>query len=174
MKSRRALQLCTHATRLPSRSVFVTEVGSIFQENEVRNRCSDINFNGYNADSFTVGVEGARQGVIIDLGTSDDLQKKYGYSDGVGKVQGFASLRLTNGKFYVLKDLRARTSQELSEGGSLLQNPTSETQTAPVRLGHVYLMKLTDSYEKDFALVVKLVVVASVPNESVTFRWQVL
>ncbi len=152
--------------------------GSVFQENEVRNRCSDINFNGYRqkdeADIFKIAVEGGRQGVIFDLGTTDELQKKYGYAETVGRGQGFASLQVRDGKVYILQDRRARTTQELSEPEFLFQKPSSETETVSVKLGHIYLMRLTDRSEKDFERIVKLLVIAHVPNESVTIRWQVL
>ena len=112
------------------------DFGSVFYENEVRNRCSDINFNGYRqkdeADIFKIAVEGRRQGVIFDLGTTDELQKKYGYEETVGKGQGFASLQVRDGKVYVLKDRRARTTQELSEPTLLFQKPSSETETVSV------------------------------------------
>ncbi|HEX8289124.1 MAG TPA: hypothetical protein VF556_14065 [Pyrinomonadaceae bacterium] len=152
------------------------DFGSVFYENEVRNRCSDINFNGYRqkdeADIFKIAVEGRRQGVIFDLGTTDELQKKYGYEETVGKGQGFASLQVRDGKVYVLKDRRARTTQELSEPTLLFQKPSSETETVSVKLGHIYLMRLTDRSEKAFERIVKLLVIAHVPNESVTIRWQ--
>lgn len=32
--------------------------GGVFQQNEARNRCSDIDFNVYNEGSLTVGIEG--------------------------------------------------------------------------------------------------------------------
>lgn len=154
------------------------DFGLDFYENEVRNRCSDINFNGYRqkdeADMFKIAVEGGRQGIIFDLGTTDELQKKYSYTETVGKGQGFASLQVRDGKVYVLKDRRARTTQELSEPTLLFQKPSSETDTVSVKLGHIYLMRLTDRSEKNFERIVKLMVIAHVPNESVTIRWQVL
>lgn len=152
--------------------------GLVFQENEVRNRCSDINFNGYRqkdeADIFKIAVEGGRQGVISDLGTSDELRKKYAYEETVGNGQGFASLQVKDGKVYILKDRRARTTQELSEPTFLFQQPSSETETVSVKLGHIYLMRLTDRNEKNFERIVKLLVIAHIPNESVTIRWQVM
>lgn len=152
--------------------------GSIFQQNEVRNRCSDINFNGFRrkneSDIFKIAVEGARQGVIFDFGTSDELQKKYGFEETVGRGQGFASLQVRDGKVYILQDRHARTTQEMSEPEFLFQKPSSETETVSVKLGHNYFMRLTDRGEKGFELIVKLLVIAHVPNESVTIRWQVL
>lgn len=150
------------------------EYGGIFQQYEVRNRCSDINFHSYTADAFSIGVEGARQGVIIDLGTADELQKKYGYDETVGKGQGYASLRFLEGKVLIALDRKAKTTQELKDGSFLFQKPAAGTETAPVKIGHIYVMRLTDRYEKDFDLMVKLLVIANTPNETVTFRWQIL
>ncbi len=147
--------------------------GSVFQQYEVRNRCSDINFHSYNADGLTVGVEGARQGVVIDLGSADELQKKYGYEETVGKGQGYASLRVSEGKVLIAQDRKARTTQELKET-DLFQKPSSAAQTAPVKVGHTYLMRITDHYEKGFEVMVKLLVIAHTPSEAVTFRWQIL
>ncbi len=148
--------------------------GSVFQESEARNRCSDINFNGYNTDGFTVAVEGGRRGIIIDIGTPADLESKYSYSETVGKGQGFASIRRENGKFYIVRDRRARTSQELTEAASFMQTPETSGSSTTVKLGHVYLMRLVDRFDKDFALFAKLIVIANIPNESVTFRWQIM
>ncbi len=53
--------------------------GGAFEQNEARNRCSDIDFNSYYEGNFTVGVEGGRIGTILDLGNSAELQKRYGY-----------------------------------------------------------------------------------------------
>lgn len=147
--------------------------GSVFQQYEVRNRCSDINFHSYNADGLTVGVEGARQGVIIDLGSADELQKKYGYEETVGKGQGYASLRVSEGKVLIALDRKARSTQELKDT-DVLQKLSATTQTAPVKVGHTYLMRLTDQHEKSFEVMVKLLVISHTPNEAVTFRWQIL
>jgi hypothetical protein len=149
--------------------------GGVFQQNEVRNRCSDINFNSYNADAFTVGIEGGRIGTIVDLGTPDGLQTKYGYSETVGKGQGFASIRAKGRKLYVAEDRRSGTERELREAENLFAASSSAgASTARVRLGDVYVLRIVDRFDTNFELMVKLVVIAHVPNESVTFRWQVI
>lgn len=140
----------------------------------MRNRCSDINFNSYYADAFTVGVEGSREGVIINIGKSADLQKKYGYEETVGNGQGFASIRLSDRKILILGDRKTRTTQEFIGAESLFSEPTSKSNTAPVRVGDIYLMRLTDPHDKDYEIAAKLIVIAHVTGESVTFRWQVL
>jgi hypothetical protein len=147
--------------------------GMIFQGNDVRNRCSDIDFNNYYAGNFTVGIEGGRIGAIVDLGSAEELKQKYGYEETVGNGQGFASLRLEDGKMVILRERRAQTAQELRESALLFQEGRSGA-TAPIKLGHIYLLRLTDRREKDFQVLVKLIVIAYTPNESVTIRWQIL
>lgn len=147
--------------------------GHVFQNNEVRNRCSDIDFNTYNAGGFTVGVEGGRVGRIIDLGTATELRERYGYEETVGNGQGFASLRVEGGRVVILKDRSLRTVQELSESALLFQAGTS-VASAPVRLGSIYLARLTDQHDGTFQRIVKLKVIAYTPGVSVTIRWQVL
>lgn len=147
--------------------------GGAFQENEIRNRASDIDFNAYNEGSLTVGIEGGRNGTIIDLGSASELQKRYGYTETVGGGQGFASLRAANGKIFVLKTFRPRVEQELAESTQFFAE-TKSGANAPVKLGHVYLVRITDRNDKTFERLVKLIVLAYTPNESVTIRWQVM
>jgi len=147
--------------------------GHIFQNNEVRNRCSDIDFNNYNAGSFTVGVEGGRVGRIIDLGNTAELRHKYGYEETVGNGRGFASLRIEDGRVVILKDRRSQAVLELRESASLFQEGTSGA-SAPIKLGNMYLVRLADRHDRAFQRIVKLMVIAYTPNESVTIRWQVL
>jgi hypothetical protein len=148
--------------------------GGAFSDGKATNRCSDLNFNSYYQNNFSVGVEGGRQGNIIDLGTPEELQKRYGYEETVGKGQGFASIRVRNGKAMILKDYRAQTWQEISESNLLFQKPEKSLAATPTKLGHVYLLRITDRYNKDFELLAKILVIAYLPDESVTLRWQIL
>jgi hypothetical protein len=147
--------------------------GHIFQENEAKNLCSDLDFGGYSADSFSVGVEGGRVGVIIDLGDDAGLEARYGYRETVGNGQGFASLHVEDGRALVVKEVRPRTFQELKESEQLFADGKSVAK-APVKVGHIYLVRITDRHDKGFQLLAKLKVVSYVPGESVTIRWQVL
>lgn len=147
--------------------------GHVFEQNEVRNRCSDINYHSYYAGQFAVGIEGARLGAIVDLGNTDDLKKQYGYEETVGAGQGFASIHLEDGKLVILKDRRAREMQELKESLQVFAEPTS-TAKAPVKLGHIYLARITEKNNATPEVLVKLLVIGHVPGESVTFRWQSL
>src|SRR5882672_3772443 len=148
-------------------------VGHVFQQNEVRNRCSDINYHSYYAEQFAVGIEGARVGAIVDLGTTEDLKKEYGYEETVGAGQGFASVHFENGKLVILKDRHSREMQDLKESEQIFAQP-SPTAKAAVKVGHIYLARITDRRDANAQVLVKLLVISHVPGESVTFRWQSL
>ncbi len=150
--------------------------GKVIQENEVRNRCSDIGFDIYVNNSFSVGIEGARQGRIINLGTAEELQQKYKYKETVGKGQGFASIQVSNGNFQVLKEQKRREPnilQELNEGNDLFQQKEN-MDNAAVKLGNIYILRLKDGYDKDFERIVKFIVTDYQPDRFVTIRWQVI
>ncbi|HJQ32119.1 MAG TPA: hypothetical protein VJ866_08070 [Pyrinomonadaceae bacterium] len=147
--------------------------GYVFQQNEVRNRCSDLDFGNYSAGGFSVGVEGARRGRIIDLGDADALELRYGFRDTVGKAQGFASLHAKGGKVFVLKSRQPQTFQELKESGELYADGEVKANV-PVKVGHIYLIRITDDHDKGFQRLAKVKVISYVPGESVTIRWQPL
>ncbi|HKO41959.1 MAG TPA: hypothetical protein VJU84_01610 [Pyrinomonadaceae bacterium] len=63
--------------------------------------------------------------------------------------------------------------QELKESTQLFQEGGSSA-SASIKLGSIYLVRLTDRRDKAFQRLIKLVVIAYTPNESVTIRWQVL
>lgn len=147
--------------------------GHIFQHHEVRNRCSDIDFGTYRQGGFSVGIEGSRIGTIVDLGDAAALLQKYGSAEHVASYQWFPSLRLQEGKLVIAQTVRPQTTQEVKES-ALLYQPGKGTASAAVRLGDVYLVRLTDTHDQGFERLVKLIVIAHAPNESVTFRWQLL
>ena len=147
--------------------------GMMIQGGKVFNRCSDLNFNGYLKNGLSTGVEGGRQGKIIDLGTADDLKKKYGYEDTVGQGQGFASITVMDGRPSILKDYRAQTLQDLEEAVSLLDAP-SNSASAPVKQNHIYLIRISDTTDKLYEQFAKIVVLSFVPDQSVTIRWEQL
>src|SRR5579863_6644919 len=60
------------------------QAGHTFSAGKVTNRCSDIEFGNYRAGSFSVGIEGARLGNIVDLGSFSDLRNMYQYEETVG------------------------------------------------------------------------------------------
>lgn len=144
--------------------------GSDIQDDQVMNRCSDIDFHQYRSGEFSVGIEGGRLGRIIDLGDGKGLQRAYGYEETVGSNQGFISLRIQDNRALILKDRKARRMQELKESALLFQQGVPGDHL-PVQLGHIYLVRITDRFDKSFERVVKFKVLAYTPNESVTLRW---
>jgi hypothetical protein len=149
------------------------QYGTVVQDAQVKNRCSDIDFDSYNSGKLTAGIEGGRLAAIVDLGTQDELQKKYGYEETVGKGQGFASIQVKNGKVYILKDRKAQTLQELIEARELF-GPMASGESAAIKVGHLYIVRVTDRHDTGFESIVKLLVVSYTPGESVTIRWQTL
>lgn len=145
--------------------------GGVFQDHMVKNHQSDIDFGHYSPDGFTVGIEGGRRGAIVDLGSSDDLQQRYGYSETVGGGQGFASIRLQERQFVILKDYRAQTTQALQGVDELLGHLDDHNVSVPVQTDHIYLLRLTDRHDPTFERIVKFQVIAFTPGESATIRW---
>jgi len=148
--------------------------GHVFESGRAVNRCSDLNFGSYSADGFSTGVEGSRKGVLIDLGDADQLKARYGYTETVGKGQGYASIIVKNAMALIAKDSRMGTLQEMAESTELFRSPEKNMSSVPVNVGHIYLLRITDPSDKTFELLAKLIVVGHVPNESVTMRWQIL
>ncbi|CAF1204564.1 unnamed protein product [Adineta steineri] len=148
--------------------------GGIIINWAVYNRCNDLDFNNYYTGYFTVGVGSGRAGTIIDLGSRDDLQKKYEYQETVGHGQGYASIHRTNKTLLILKDsYRNHTFQAMDESAALFRD-TSSSFSIRVILGHVYALRITDTYKHKSERVVKMLVLAYQPNESVTIQWEIL
>ncbi|CAF1122272.1 unnamed protein product [Adineta steineri] len=148
--------------------------GGIIINWAVYNRCNDLDFNSYYTGYFTVGVGGGRAGTIIDLGSRDDLQKKYQYQETVGHGQGYASIHRTNKTLLILKDsYQNHTFQAMDESAALFRD-TSSSFSVRVILGHVYALRIIDTYKHKSERVVKMLVLAYQPNESVTIQWEIL
>jgi hypothetical protein len=135
------------------------------------NRCSDLGFAGSNLVS---GVEVDRLAAIVDLGTADDLSSRHGFEDAQGGATGFASIHLQGDKIMVLKqDLGKQEFQPLQEASKLFTDVAANVAT-PVKLGHIYLVRIADKKAKSTQQIVKLMVIAHRPEESVTLRWESL
>src|SRR5687768_10619479 len=145
--------------------------GMAFTNTNWGNRCSDLSFAGSN---LVTGVEIDRLAAIVDLGTADELSNRYGFEDAQGGGTGFASLHLQGDKIMVLKqDFRQQEFQALQERSKLFTELGSSV-AAPIKLGHIYLVRITDKKDKSTLQLVKLMVIAYRPEESVTLRWESL
>lgn len=147
--------------------------GGVFDAHMAKNRGSDLDFAQYRAGEFTVGIEGSRTGVIVDLGTAIDLRQRYGYEETVGNGQGFASLRVVGREVVILRDYARQTTQTVAESEQLFGAAVPGAH-APVKLGHVYLVRIADARDPRHETLAKLLVLEYRPGESVTLRWQLL
>ena len=145
--------------------------GMVFTNTTWVNRCSDLSFAGSN---LVAGIEADRLGAIVDLGTADELSSRVGFEDAQGGGTGFASIHLRGDKIMVLKqDLGKQEFEPLQEGSKLFTEVGSSV-AAPIKLGHIYLVRVADKKDKSTQQIVKLMVIAFRPDESVTLRWESL
>jgi hypothetical protein len=148
--------------------------GFAFVNNEYRNRCSDLSYILASNGSLASGIEVNRVAAIVDLGMPDELRRRYDFEDAQGGGTGFASLHLNGDKIMILKqDLGRPEYQPLQEGPKLFTELTPSA-TAPIKLGHIYLVRIADKKDTNFQQLVKLMVIAFRPEESVTVRWELL
>lgn len=148
--------------------------GMMILKNRIENRCSDLSFTTAGGGSLVTAIEADRVGAIIDLGTADELRQRYGYDDAEGGGEGFASLRMVGQKIMILKeDNPTEELQPLKEGPSLFSD-VGPSANAPIKFGHIYLVRLAGRKDSSFQLIVKLIVIGYIPNESVTVRWEAM
>lgn len=147
--------------------------GYVFENGKVVNRSSHLAFDIYEKDSLTAGIQGGERGYIIDLGTAVDLRQKYGYRETVGNGQGYASLHIAdNNEVVILRNYDQQSYQSLKEAEALFE-ADRQAASAPVKLGHIYLVRIQRKQpEKD--ILAKVLVVAYRPGESVVLRWTAL
>ena len=144
--------------------------GMAFTNTTWVNRCSDLSFVGSN---LVTGIENDRLAAIVDLGTGDELSARVGFEDAQGGGTGFASIHLQGDKVMVLKqDLGKQEFQPLQEASKLTE--VGASAAAPIKLGHIYLVRITGKKDNSNQQVVKLMVIAFRPNEAVTLRWESL
>jgi hypothetical protein len=145
--------------------------GMSISKNRWGDRCSDLSYTLAGGGSLVSGLEAERIAAIVDLGSPDELRERYGYEDADGGGEGFASLQLQSGKIVILKeDNPNETLQPLKEGPTLFTD-TGPSANAPIKLGHIYILRIADRKDGNFQVIVKFMVVAYQPDQSVTLRW---
>jgi hypothetical protein len=148
--------------------------GFAFVDNDWRNRCSDLSYILASGGSLASGVEVDRVAAIVDLGTPEELRQRYGFEEAPEGATGFASLHLAGNKIMVLKqDIQKPEYQPLREGFKLFTE-VGPSANAPIKLGHIYLVRIADKKDTSYQQLVKLMVIAHRPEESVTLRWELL
>ena len=145
----------------------------MFRNDRVVKRCVGLGFSLAGGGTLVMGSEPNRVSAIVDLGTASDIRTRYGYDDASGVDIGFASLRLHGGKLtaLILKEDRPQEKVETLKEAQALSF-TGPSANAPVSLGHIYVLRIADTKDSSFQLLVKLMVIAYTPNETVTLRWQ--
>jgi hypothetical protein len=146
--------------------------GMAFTNTNWGNRCSDLSFAA--GGNFVSGIEIDRLAAIVDLGNADELSNRNGFEDAQGGGTGFASIHLRGDKVMVLKqDTTKQEFQPLQEAAKLFTE-VGPSANAPIKLGHIYLVRVADKKDKSTLQLVKLMVIAYRPDEAVTLRWESL
>ena len=148
--------------------------GFAFVNNDWLNRCSDLSYALAGNGTLVAGIEVNRVAAIVDLGPPDELRQRYGFEDATGGGIGFASLHLNGDKIMILKEDIRKPEYQLLQEGPRLFTEVAPSATAPIKLGHIYLVRIADKKDTSFQLLVKLMVIAYRPEESVTLRWGLL
>ena len=148
--------------------------GFAFVNNEYRNRCSDLGYILASGGSLASGIEVNRVAAIVDLGLPHELRRRSGFEDAPNGGTGFASLHLNGDKIMILKQDFGRPEYQPLPEGSQLFTELTPSASAPIKLGHIYLVRIADKKDPSFQLIAKLMVIAFRPEESVTVRWELL
>jgi hypothetical protein len=138
------------------------------------NRCSDLSFSLAGNGVLIAGIEVNRVASIIDLGTGNDLRERYGFEDADNGGIGFASLRLEGNKITILQEDNTKPVWTALKEGPQLFTDLKASANAPIKLGHIYLVRIADTKDKGYQQIAKLIVIAYRPEESVTLRWELL
>lgn len=153
--------------------------GHYLKGNTVYNKGSDIDFGTRIPSCFAVGIEGSRVGTIIDIGSFQDLEKRYGeerFMIGTRTGEWFASIHKEGEKILIMDkgpNKMRGAFRPLSENAQLFGEGIRDA-SAPVKSGHIYLIRITDENKDKFQCLAKVLVLEHRPGESVTIRWQLL
>ena len=148
--------------------------GFAFVDNDWRNRCSDLSYILASNGSLASGVEVNRVAAIVDLGTPDEIRQRYGFEEAQDGATGFASIHRNGDKIMILKQDLSKPEYQPMQEGPKLYTEVAPSANAPIKLGHIYLVRIADKKDLSFQQVVKLMVIAYRPEESVTLRWESL
>lgn len=148
--------------------------GMMFVNNQWENRCSDLSYSLAGGGSLVAGIEVDRVAAIIDLGTNNELRERYSFDDAENGGAAFASLRLEGGKITILHETDPKLVWGPLKEATQLFTDVKASANAPIKLGHIYLVRLADTRNKSFEKIVKLIVVGYRPEEAVTLRWELL
>ena len=128
-------------------SLTENHAGGILEHHRDLANGAEIDFGEYHAGNLTVADSNGMTGAIVDLGTAETHKKQDEDSDA--------------------------DYQELKEGSQLFGD-LKPLATAPIILGHIYVLRVIGTTGRPVDFVAKLKVVAFQPDQAVTIRWEIL
>ena len=134
--------------------------GAAIHKNQIVNAGAHLSYSDYVDGAFTVGFQGGEQGIILDLGTDDEVAARLGVNQTVGGGQGFAALAF-----------HARVFND-STAQDAFTAPLRGAAPAPVMERHVYVLRIaSDGSSTSQELVVKIFVVSLTAGSETSFEW---
>jgi len=136
----------------------------------VCNCYSDLDFGNYGYNQFSSGIEGGRQAVLLDIGTEQQILQLY-----TNATYVFPSIRLTSNtsQILVIGDYSDHFNLR-DETTDLFAPPPVSYQSVDVNIGHLYLVRITDSFDPTFERIVLFMVLHHKTDTEVTLRYRVL
>jgi hypothetical protein len=100
-----------------------------------------ISYNVYASGAFSVGIEGGNKGLYSDLGTTSDVDNRYGVPETAGGAVAFSSLHynMSAGQ-WVIAAKNGNGFQPLLPSDV----PAKDGGNIPVNQGHIYLLAMND------------------------------
>lgn len=90
-----------HTTTLATISLLDGRSGLVTKDLAVYNRDSHVAFEIYGKDTLGVGIQGWQRGAILDLGSAQELEARYGYKETSAALRG-ASIHRTAGSLVIV------------------------------------------------------------------------
>ncbi|KAL9655467.1 hypothetical protein ABK040_011862 [Willaertia magna] len=129
---------------------------------------------------FEVGIQGGDTGYIVDLGEESDIRSQYGISNNVAYV--FSSIGFKDNQLQLVKSATSKDATYVPLNGTVIQalfQQQSYGNKLPIRLGHVYLVRITEG-ASDTRIISKFKVTMTAPSDNsgklqlITLRHQTL
>lgn len=146
--------------------------GNRFHDNELFEGRAHLDYGVYARDALTVALAEDDRGLIVDVGTGDDLAAAYEFEEVDGGGRAFASLRLSGDEFQVRRNFPEGAFQKLLEAKPFDTRRADAFRTSlPVFPGHIYLVRVWHKDHPEREVLAKVLVVDHDPGTSVTLRW---
>jgi hypothetical protein len=149
--------------------------GGAIMAREYHELPAHLDFGFYTEDAMTVALAEEDRGLILDLGTGDDLARTYEFEEVDGGGRAFASIRRVDNEFQIRRNFPETGFQLLKEARGILPRTGDAHRVAmPITVGNIYLVRVWNREAPETEVFAKILIVDHVPGRSLTLRWSTL